>query len=320
MKGAIPLKRTVTVILILIVAVSIIAAFALGPGSPRRQAEPARKQVGVITLEGVIMSGSSGLFSAAGTGPVLAQLHEAAEDPDIGALVIRINSPGGTVAASQELYEEALKVKEAGKKLVVSMGDVAASGGYMVACAADKIVANPGTTTGSIGVIMQFQNVEGLYDKLGLKENVIKSAPHKDIGSSTRPMTAEERKILQGMVDEMYEQFVKIVARGRNMSVEEVRKLADGRIFTGTQAKELGLVDELGNYYDALRIAADLAGIKGKPVIKEYGKKTALEALLSGVKSAVPGIINYGADTDLINRDISFLRLIKNIGLSILAP
>lgn len=286
------MKRIITIILILIVAASLIAAFTIMPGGPGRKSALPQKQIGVITLEGVIMSGYSGFLSAAGTDDILRQLHDAAEDPDIGALVIRINSPGGTVAASQELYQEALRVKESGKKLVVSMGDVAASGGYMVSCAADKIVANPGTTTGSIGVIMEFQNIEGLYDKLGLKENVIKSAPHKDIGSPTRPMTEDERAILQDMINEMYGQFVDIVAKGRHMDVEEVKKLADGRVYTGTQAKKLGLVDEIGNYYDAIKIAADLAGIKGKPVIKEYGKKTALEALLSGVKSIVNTLLD----------------------------
>ncbi|HHW02254.1 MAG TPA: signal peptide peptidase SppA [Thermoanaerobacterales bacterium] len=300
-----------------------------------RKAAVAQKQIGVITLEGLIMSGSSGIFSAAGTGDILRQLHDAAEDPDIAALVLRINSPGGTVAASQELYREALRVKEAGKKLVVSMGDVAASGGYMVSCAADKIVANPGTTTGSIGVIMEFQNVEGLYDKLGLKENVIKSAPHKDIGSPTRPMTDEERAIFQDMINEMYGQFVDIVARGRHMSVEQVKKLADGRVYTGTRAKELGLVDEIGDYYDAIKIAADLAGIEGKPVIKEYGRKTALEALLSGVKSAAvtllgrtfgisPGANPDGAmlpgDGNFSGRKFLLDFLPEKVGLSVIYP
>jgi len=309
-KGAVPLKRTITIILILIVVFSLIAAFLIAPGGPGRKAVPSQKQIGIITLEGVIMSGSSGLLSAAGAGDILRQLHDAAEDPDIAALVIRINSPGGTVATSQELYQEALKVKQSGKKLVVSMGDVAASGGYMVSCAADKIVANPGTTTGSIGVIMEFQNVEGLYDKLGLEENVIKSAPHKDIGSPTRPMTETERSIFQDMINEMYGQFVDIVAKGRNMSVDEVKKLADGRVYTGTQAKELGLVDEIGSYYDAVKIAADMAGIKGKPVIKEYGKRSALEALLSGVSSMVNSLLDPA----------SGMRLPTNPGIGVTTP
>lgn len=329
------MKRVITIILIIAVAVSLIAAFAGMPEGLGRKAAVAQKQIGVITLEGLIMSGSSGIFSAAGTGDILRQLHDAAEDPDIAALVLRINSPGGTVAASQELYREALRVKEAGKKLVVSMGDVAASGGYMVSCAADKIVANPGTTTGSIGVIMEFQNVEGLYDKLGLKENVIKSAPHKDIGSPTRPMTDEERAIFQDMINEMYGQFVDIVARGRHMSVEQVKKLADGRVYTGTRAKELGLVDEIGDYYDAIKIAADLAGIEGKPVIKEYGRKTALEALLSGVKSAAvtllgrtfgisPGANPDGAmlpgDGNFSGRKFLLDFLPEKVGLSVIYP
>ncbi|TYP52494.1 signal peptide peptidase SppA [Thermosediminibacter litoriperuensis] len=293
------MKRLITIALIVLVIASVIAAFALGPGSREGLAPREGNMVGVINLEGVIAGGSGGTFLSSGTDHIVRQLHEAAQDPSIKALVIRINSPGGSAAASQEIYEEVLKVKESGKKVVVSMGDVAASGGYWVASAADKIVANPATITGSIGVIMEFQNVEGLYDKLGLKVNVIKSAEHKDIGSPTRPMTEEERAIFQGMVDDIYNQFIDVVAKGRNMDREQVKELADGRIFTGRQAKELGLVDELGNFYEALKIAAELAGIEGEPVIKEYGRKTPLDILLSGASALFESrniILPWGID------------------------
>ncbi|ADL08889.1 signal peptide peptidase SppA [Thermosediminibacter oceani] len=280
-------KRLITIALIVLVIASVIAAFALGPGREEGSTAAEDNMVGVINLEGVITGGSGDAFLSSGSDHIVHQLHEASQDPSIKALVIRINSPGGSAAASQEIYQEVLKVKEAGKKVVVSMGDVAASGGYWVASAADKIVANPATITGSIGVIMEFQNVEGLFEKLGLKVNVIKSAEHKDIGSPTRPMTEEERAIFQGMVDDIYNQFIDVVAKGRKMDREKVKELADGRIFTGRQAKELGLVDELGNFYDALKIAAELAGIEGEPEIKEYGRKTPLEILMTGA----PGLL-----------------------------
>ena len=151
------------------------------------------------------------------------------------------------------------------------MGDVAASGGYYVASAADKIMANPGTITGSIGVIAEMGNVEELFKKIGVKIEVIKSGKHKDIGSPVRPITPEERKMLQGLINNAYEQFVTAVAKGRNMPYEKVKELADGSIYTGQQAKENGLIDELGNIQDAIKLAGQLAGIKGEPnIIKEY--------------------------------------------------
>ncbi|MCG0276363.1 MAG: signal peptide peptidase SppA [Thermosediminibacteraceae bacterium] len=274
-------QRIIASILIVLVIASVVAAFTLGSGREKSASAERRNMIGVINLEGVIAAGSGNPLLSTGADQVVRLLHEAASDPSIKALVIRINSPGGSAAASQEIYEEVLKVKEAGKKVVASMGDVAASGGYWVASAADKIVASPATITGSIGVIMEIQNVEGLYEKLGLKVDVIKSAEHKDIGSPTRAITEEERAILQGMVDDIYNQFIDVVAKGRGMDREKVKQLADGRIFTGRQAKDLGLVDELGNFYRAVEIAAELAEIDGEPVVKEYGRKSPFEVLLS---------------------------------------
>lgn len=229
--------------------------------------------IGQINIEGVIAggSGSSGLFSSSqGMDEIVDQLHRAQSDPQLKALIIRINSPGGSSAASQEVGEEINKLRKKGVKVIISMGDVAASGGYWIAASGDKIVANPSTMTGSIGVIMEVQNMRELYNKLGIENQTIKSGPLKDMGSSARALTPEEQKIMQDMVNDVYEQFIDVVATGRHMDREDVRKLADGRVYTGRQAKKLGLVDELGNYYDALNLAKKMAGVKGDVQIRQY--------------------------------------------------
>ena len=188
------------------------------------------------------------------------------KDSSIKAIVLRIDSPGGAVAPSQEIYEEVRKAI-AKKKIVVSMGSVAASGGYYIASPATKIIANPGTLTGSIGVIMEIPNVEGLMNKIGVKTEVIKSGRHKDIASVFRGIKKEEREILQNVLDNVHEQFIVAVAEGRKMLRDDVKRIADGRIFTGEQALKIGLIDELGNLEDAVKIAAKLSGIKGEPVV-----------------------------------------------------
>jgi protease-4 len=215
---------------------------------------PVGERIGVVEITGML----------SGSDPVVRQLVSFKKDDSIKAVILRVDSPGGAVAPSQEIHDEVIRVA-AKKPVVVSMASVAASGGYYVSIPAHRIVANPGTITGSIGVIMQFTNLEELYGKLGLKSLVVKSGEHKDIASPFRPMTSEDRKILQGVIDDVYDQFVSAVAEGRNLSVEKVRNLADGRIFTGRQAKEVGLVDELGGMQDAVGIAKDLAGISGEP-------------------------------------------------------
>lgn len=215
---------------------------------------PVGERIGVVEINGML----------SGSDPVVRQLVSFKKDDSIKAVILRVDSPGGAVAPSQEIHDEVIRVA-AKKPVVVSMASVAASGGYYVSIPAHRIVANPGTITGSIGVIMQFTNLEELYGKLGLKSLVVKSGEHKDIASPFRPMTSEDRKILQGVIDDVYDQFVSAVAEGRNLSVEKVRNLADGRIFTGRQAKEIGLVDELGGMQDAVGIAKDLAGISGEP-------------------------------------------------------
>ena len=206
------------------------------------------------------------------------------------AVVIRINSPGGGVAASQEIYEAIKKFRsETKKKVVVSMGSVAASGGYYVACAADKIYANSGTVTGSIGVIAEWYNYGDLLQWAKVQSIVIKSGAFKDAGSATRPLTEEEKAYFQNLIGNMYSQFVSAVAGSRKMNEEKVRQLADGRVYTGQQAKSDGLVDEIGTYQDAIAEAGRLAGISGTPKVMSPAKKTfsIIELLLGDSRSAL---------------------------------
>nr|HID59833.1 signal peptide peptidase SppA [Desulfobacterales bacterium] len=211
------------------------------------------EKVGIIEVNGVITESRSTLKS----------LKQFRKNSKIKAIVLRINSPGGAVGPSQEIYAEVKKTKKV-KKVVASMGAIAASGGYYIAAAADKIVANPGTITGSIGVLMQFTNIEELLKKIGLTAVVVKSGDYKDIGSPLRKMTPKERKLLQGFVNNIYEQFVSAVAESRKLPLEKVKAVADGRIFSGEEAKRLGLIDTLGNLEDAIDLAARLGGIKGE--------------------------------------------------------
>lgn len=278
-------KSVIIVIALLIIASLVGLAFSSGVGKKPRQSE----KIAIIYVEGVIMGGrgqSNVLVEQGGTDQVIKQLHEARDDESVKAVVLRINSPGGSAAASQEVGEEIKKLRGKGKVVVTSMGDVAASGGYWLAACTDKIYANPTTMTGSIGVYVPYANWEELYKKVGIYQEKIKSGPHKDILSPERAMTSEERAIIQVMVDDIYSQFVAVVAEGRKMDEAEVRKLADGRVYTGNQAKKLGLVDELGNMYDAIDGAAALAGMTGKPEIKEYGKQSPWNMLFGASEQA----------------------------------
>jgi protease-4 len=195
------------------------------------------------------------------------KLREFSERSEIKAIILRINSPGGSVAAVQEIYSEILRARQNGKVVIASMGDVSASGGYYIASACDKIVANPGTITGSIGVLLELSNVDGLFKKIGIKTEIIKSGKYKDSGSPFRELTADERKIFQELIDESYNQFINSIVEGRKMKKEDVLPIADGRILSGRQAYEKGLVDMLGNDFDAIELAKKLANIKGKPKI-----------------------------------------------------
>ena len=220
-------------------------------------------RIALVKLEGVLVSSEH----------VVEELNDYAEDSSIKAIVIRIDSPGGGVVASQEIYNAIKSARHEGKKVVASMGTVAASGGYYVAAAADRIVANPGTLTGSIGVKMEFASIEKLLEKIGVKGMVVKAGEYKDVGSPFRDMTEPEKKILQDVIDDVHSQFIKAVAEGRNLQEADVRSIADGRIFTGRQALDLKLVDQLGDLTDSIKVAGELVGIKGKPRVIEKRKK-----------------------------------------------
>jgi protease-4 len=234
-------------------------------------------KIAIVEIRGVIAQSSG----------VIDEIHQYLEDDAVKAIILRIDSPGGGVGPSQEIHREILKVKGK-KKIVTSMGSVAASGGYYIACASDLIVANPGTITGSIGVIMEFTNIEELFRKIGIKGVVLKSGEHKDIGSPFREMTPEEKRIIQEVIDNVHQQFIKAVADGRKLDRSKVTEIADGRILTGEQAKQLGLVDQIGNLDDAIDATAKLVGIEGKPDILYPKKKFSIwELLIRETVSAV---------------------------------
>jgi protease-4 len=227
------------------------------------------EKIAVVEIKGVITQSSG----------IIEEIQQYGEDEGVKAIILRIDSPGGGVGPSQEIHREILKVKSK-KKVVTSMGSVAASGGYYVACASDLIVANPGTITGSIGVLMEFTNIEELFKKIGIKGVVLKSGEHKDIGSPFREMTPEEKKIIQGVIDNVHQQFIQAVAQGRRLELAKVVEIADGRILTGEQAKQLGLVDQIGNLQDAIDTVAKMVGIEGKPTVLYPKKRFSLWELL----------------------------------------
>jgi protease IV len=218
-----------------------------------------RDLVAVVWVEGEIYESDE----------IVETLDDLAENEAVDAVVLRVDSPGGAVAPSQEIYDAVGRVREK-KPVVASLGNIAASGGYYVAAACDAIVANAGTLTGSIGVLMELPNVEELMRKLGVSGQILKAGQHKDIGSPIRPMTPEEREIMQGLLSNVHDQFVAAVAKGRRMEVGAIRPIADGRVFTGEQAQKLGLVDKLGGLQDAVAMAGERAGIVGKPTRIEY--------------------------------------------------
>ena len=209
-----------------------------------------KEGLGIINLQGLIVSPEE----------TLRDLLEFRTNDNVKAIVLRIESPGGAVGASQEIFQEVKRINKL-KPVVASMGSVAASGGYYAALGAERIMANPGTITGSIGVIIKFANLQELFEKIGYRSEVIKSGRLKDIGSPNRPLSEEERGLIQGLIDNVHEQFVRAVAESRLLPIEQVRGLADGRIFSGEQAKEAGLIDGLGNFTDAALLAGELGGL-----------------------------------------------------------
>lgn len=232
----------------------IVLLFRIGTGGGHLPLEGDR--LGYIALNGVIIEAEE----------VIDDIDDLADNPGVRGLVVRVDSPGGAVAPSQEIHAALARFQEEHHKpVVISMGNVAASGGYYIACSAARIVADPGTLTGSIGVIMHFTRIDPLLDRLGVSSQVVKSGKYKDIGSPTRAMSDDERALLSGVIDSVYGQFVEAVAEGRHLPTARVRELADGRIFSGAQAKEAGLVDELGGLHEAIRIAGELTNLGPNP-------------------------------------------------------
>lgn len=228
-------------------------------------------RIALIRVEGVILDSQA----------TVGELKRFGENPSVKAIVLRIDSPGGGVVPSQEIHDAVKRVRaKSNKAVIASMGSVAASGGYYIAAATDRIVANPGTLTGSIGVIMETANVEGLLQKIGVEGVVIKSGKFKDVGSPLRKMSDEERSLMQMVMDDVHKQFIEAVAAGRALEVADVQALADGRIYTGRQAKDARLVDELGNLEDAIQLAADVVGIEGEPKVVEPRRRFSIRDIL----------------------------------------
>lgn len=284
-------KIFISAVLLLAVLSFVISLLKGNNNSEKTVTVPDR--VAVINIEGTIVCGADSkenLFQQANgvtSGTIMKQIREAAADDSVKALVLRIDSGGGSATAAEEVSRELLRFKEQTQKpIVATMGNTGASAAYWIAaCASDKIYANATTLTGSIGVYMPYMNTEELFKKIGITSDKIKSGPYKDIMSNDRPMTTEEKQILQNIVDEIYDQFVYTVSAGRRMETSKVRAIADGRIYTGRQAKNIGLVDELGDYYDALAAAGTLAKIKlgkdGLPPVKERERQQPWEYFLS---------------------------------------
>lgn len=261
---ALALGAIVGVLLLVVMTLWVLLATLEGTGLPGGQ------KLAIVELEGLILESE----------PLVRELQEHQDNPSVRAMVLRINSPGGVVGPTQEIYAAVKRFRKAGKPVVASLGSVAASGGYYVATAADRIYANPGTLTGSIGVVMQMANVEGLLKKVGVEYVVVKSGRYKDIGNFARAMSPEERKILQALLDDVYNQFVDAVAQGRELDRQAVLGFADGRVVSGQAAKEIGMVDALGGLEDAIEGAAQLAGLPKRPKLILPRRRFSLWSLL----------------------------------------
>lgn len=280
------LDRLLAMILIIICLAAALGNWLVGSSSFQNSSRSkSSADVALIDIYGGISDSTStgpfGSTAGASANTLMDAIREARKDK-VKAILLRINSPGGTAAAAQSVYHELMRTRtETGIKIVASLGDVAASGGYYIASAANHIVANPSTLTGSIGVIIQTQNVSLFLNKLGVQSGSVQSGRFKDILSPFRSATDEDRKIIQGIVSESYEQFLSAIVAGRKISLAELRPLADGRIYTGTQAKAVKLVDSLGNYQDAVNKTAELIALKGEPNIRNYTSKGLSGSLLA---------------------------------------
>ncbi len=282
--------KKIIALVVVIVAVIMIASlfFVLALIEESGGALSLGKAVALVEIEGTIITGKQ----------VISEIEHHRKSEAVAALVIRINSPGGGVVASHEIYRQIHKFRNEGKPVVVSMGGAAASGAYYLACAADTIVANPGTLTGSIGVIIQFPTGEELLRKIGLRFETVKSGRLKDVGSPFREMNEDDREMLDALVDDSWEQFVGVVSKERGLPLNEVERIADGRILTGRRARDLGLVDRLGTLDDAILIASAMAKIDGEPrVIRRREAPRLLDLigdLIEGIARAqIPFSLQY---------------------------
>ena len=288
----------------IIISVSVLALIAAIIVPITLVPRPIVSKIAVIPLSGTITIENSSLFPGSAITPELVRdyLAKAEQDKSVKAIVFRIESPGGEIAPCQEILWEIERVGET-KTIVVSMGGTAASGGYYISTKADKIVALPTTMTGSIGVISQIMNIEGLLEKLGIEIETFKGGQYKDMYRGFREMTREEEEIMQGMIDEYYELFIEVVAEGRGLNKEEVRNLATGQIYSGTEAKELGLIDELGDLDTAINLTAEIAGIED-PIVEYYRKPGLTLRSLLGFVDAIRARITGLSAQDMILLEI----------------
>jgi len=259
--------------------VVVLGAFSFFGGANKSLSMFSGDQIGIIRVSDIIISSEE----------IVEGIYKLKKEESIKALVIRLNSPGGGVAASQEIYEAVLDFKKSGKKVIISMGGIAASGAYYIACAGDTVIANPGTITGSIGVIFQFPYFQKLFKKIGVEMEVIKSGDFKDAGSPHRKMSKKERAVFQQLIDDTWMQFVEAVSNGRGIPIESVKKLADGRIFSGKQALAVGLVDQLGTFEFAKGVARKAAGLSDDAKTFEFHRKKAFwERVMGDLGSFLP--------------------------------
>jgi protease-4 len=272
----------VTALVFLACFVTLLGVMLLGGGDLLA----GRNLVGLVEVEGLIVD----------AGPIVQEIDDHTESSSIRAIVVRVQSPGGVVAPTQEIFGAIRRARDKGKPVVASLGAVAASGGYYLAAAANHVVASPGSLTGSIGVIIQLAEIEGLLRKVGVRYEIVKAGRFKDAGNISRPMSDEERQVLQALVDDMYDQFVTAVAVSRGLDRQRVLALADGRVYSGRRAKELGLVDTLGGLDEAIQRAAELAGIPGKPKLVRPRRPFRLADVLDwfGVQSPLGAWLGTG--------------------------
>ncbi len=266
---------------LILLIVGVGAAVSSGGG------DTSAKHVALVRVSGAITGGGSESdvwgSTSAGSEDIVDQLERARKNKNAKAVVIRINSPGGSAAGSEEIYNQIMRIRKEGKPVYASMADVAASGGYYVASACNRIYADSNTITGSIGVIFSVGDMSELFRKIGYRPEVVKSGKFKDIGSPARPLTPEERKLIQDMITDIYETFLKSVAQGRGVDASRIRPWADGRMFTGRQALKLNLVDSIGGLREAVRAAAAAGGLKAEPKVVEYRRRGIMDLLWGGL-------------------------------------